>query len=110
MHKIALFQLVLNDIFNLKTKPHVVRKGKIIWPGNIDCMGVYYGDTVRGKPKHRIEYFYKTSDENIFATLAHEYVHAWQYENDFELEHDHPSFKTWESYFKKHFDLELQFD
>lgn len=109
MDKITLYKIILNDIFNLRSKPHVVRKGKITWPGNIDCMGMYYGDTVKGKPKHRIEYYYKTSDENIFATLCHEYVHALQYENDLELDHDSECFKNWENYFETYWGIKLQF-
>lgn len=109
MDKVLFFRLVLDEVFMLKSKPHVVRKSKIIWPGNIECMGMYYGDKIRDKYKHRIEYYYKTTDENIFATIAHEYVHCWQMENNLELEHDNPSFIAWENYFRKHFDLELQF-
>lgn len=72
-------------------------------------MGMYYGDEVKGKFKHRIEYDYKTTPENIFTTLAHEYVHAWQMENGFELEHDTPEFIMWEKHFREYWDIDLQF-
>lgn len=109
MHTITLFKLVLDDIFQLKYTPHIVRKSKIMWPGRIDCWGMYYGEIVKNKIKHRIEYYYKTTPEIIFATLAHEYVHAWQNENGLELEHDsQEEFRNWESYFLKHFGVNLQ--
>lgn len=111
MNKILWFKLILDDIFELKTKPHIVRKGKITWPGNIDCWGMYEGEPTRnGKFRHRIEYYYKTNDETIFSTLAHEYVHAWQMEKGLELEHsEQKEFRDWEDYFLNHFDVKLQF-
>ena len=110
MDKITLYRMILGDVFQLKYVPHVVRKSRIIWPGNIECMGMYYGETTRGdRIKHRIEYYYKTTDEIIFTTLAHEYVHAWQMERNLDLDHDSPEFKMWEDYFLNHFDLKLQF-
>ena len=40
--------------------------------------------------------------------MAHEYVHAWQVENDCELLHDESSkFEYWINYFKVRFELDI---
>lgn len=111
MNKILFFKLVLQDIFKLTGNVHIVRKRNLIWPGKIPCVGMYTGEMdSRGKYQHRIEYDDRTTDENIFGILAHEFVHAWQMENGLELEHDEqPEFVEWEGYFAHHFDVELQF-
>lgn len=111
MNKILFFRLILDDIFELKSKPHIVRKRNIIWPGKIDCWGMYYGEPTKGnKFRHRIEYNYRTNDETIFTTLAHEYVHAWQNENGLELDHNKKCrFSEWEDYFLDNFGIKLQF-
>lgn len=80
-----------------------------MWPGRISCWGMYEGEWVKNKLKHRIEYNYKTTDEIIFATLAHEYVHAYQMEKDEELEHDNSTFIFWEKYFWEYYGIRLQF-
>lgn len=110
MNNILLYRLILQDIFQLEYIPHVVRKSKITWGGNTDCYGMYYGETVGKRIKHRIEYYYKTTPEIVFATLAHEYVHALQMEQNLDLDHDGEVFKYWEDYFRDHFDVELQFN
>jgi hypothetical protein len=107
MHKITLYREILGDIFHLKFPVLVVRKSRIIWPGRIDCWGLYEGEWVNKKLKHKILYNYRTSDEVIFQTLCHEYVHAWQMERDLELEHDSPEFLNWDCYFKNHWGFSL---
>lgn len=109
MNQIQLFKLVLQDIFKLKSKPLVVRRGRIMWPGKIDCWGMYSGEPTRKGFKHKIEYFYKTVPETIFSILAHEYVHAWQMENGLELEHsEQKEFRIWQRYFRRYYQIDIE--
>lgn len=44
----------------------------------------------------------------IFATMAHEYVHAWQEENELELAHSgQKQFRIWRDYFKEYYNLDI---
>lgn len=107
MDKILLYRLILQDTFNLEYPVLVVRKSRIIWPGNISCWGLYEGEWIRAKLKHKISYNYRVDDETIFQTLAHEYCHAWQMEKELELEHDSPEFISWDNHFKTHWGFSL---
>ena len=110
MDQIVLFKTILGEVFRLKSPVLLVKRKKITWPGNIDCYGLYTGEELgNGKHKHKIEYYYCTDSETIFTTLAHEYVHAWQMENNMELEHDNPAWIMWEKHFREWWGIELQF-
>lgn len=107
---IELFTLILDDIFQLKYTPKVIRKPRLLWNNKHECWGLYYGETNnKGKIKHRIEYQFTHDKERIFTTIAHEYVHAWQNEHGLNLEHsEQKEFRKWKKYFEKHFNVMLE--
>lgn len=107
MHKMTLYRTILGEIFPLKYPVLIVRRKSIIWPGNVPCWGLYSGEWIGNKLKHKIEYNYRTGDETVFKTLCHEYVHAYQMELGEELEHDNPTFLLWEDHFVNHWGFSL---
>lgn len=109
MNQIQLFNIILQDTFKLKSKPFVVRRGRIMWPGKIPCWGMYSGEMIKNKFRHKIEYYYKTNPKTIFSILAHEYVHAWQMENNLELEHSkQKEFRVWLRYFRRYYGVDIE--
>lgn len=110
MDNITLYKLILEGIFNLQNHVWVKPRRNILWPGKIPCWGMYTGEHMGGKKfDHRIEYNPQATEKQIFATLAHEYVHAWQMEMGLELEHEEQeAFRDWEQYFKTHYGVNLQ--
>lgn len=107
--QIKLFCLILDDIFELKRKPRVIGKNTLKWEKNGDAWGLYYDEQKKGKFNHRIEYYQRSTPERIFTTIAHEYVHCWQVENNLELSHsEQPEFLKWKKYFKKYFDIAIE--
>lgn len=103
---IALFEAVLKDIFKLKCMPYVSKVRALKFDGE-QCWGMYDGHQPKpGKFVHKIRIARDCGTDiyQLFGTIAHEYVHAWQHENGFEVDHDAKSgFKKWQKYFQKHF-------
>ena len=105
---IALFEAILKDIFKLKSKPHVSKTKSLKFDGEM-CWGMYDGyEKKPGKFVHKIRIATNTGTDinQLFATIAHEYVHAWQHEKGLEIDHSY-SFKKWQFYFKKYFEIEI---
>lgn len=105
-----LFQLILQDEFKLKSRINFAKTKVIRFDGD-SCMGLYEGET-NGKNKwiHKIRI--ATSEvktpEDLFATLAHEYVHAWQMEQGKDLDHDKASgFAKWREHFKTCYNVDI---
>lgn len=108
--KTRLFQLILQDEFKLKSRVNFAKTRVLRFDGD-SCMGMYEGET-NGKNKwlHKIRVATSEvkTDEDLFSTLAHEYVHAWQMEHGLDLGHDTESgFTQWRDYFQKNYRLDI---
>jgi len=105
-----LFQLMLQDEFKLKHRIHFAKNKVLLYDG-ASCMGMYIGEKFSEKKilhKIRIATTEVKSDIDLFTTLAHEYVHAWQMENDLDIAHNAESrFTEWREYFKCYYDLDI---
>lgn len=108
--ELQLFRCILQDTFNLRSHVHV-RVSKQIRLDREDCYGLYYGEKLSPKRSlHSIRVSKKLhkTPEQYFATLAHEWVHAWQTEHDKELDHDAASgFDMWREYFMDNYSIDL---
>lgn len=105
---VRLFQLMLQDIFKLKS--HVnFRKNRVIRMDGASCFAVYEGYRINAK-KHFHIIRLATSEIkdqiDLFATMAHEYVHAWQMENDKELDHE-KEFEIWRKHFLTCYNVDI---
>ena len=107
MNNIEFFRLILQDEFNLKNYVWIKPKRNIRWAKSIKCFGMYEGEHIRGdKYSHIIEFDKTMCDYDIFRTLAHEFIHAWQMENNLELEHEEQKeYKEWADYFLEYYDF-----
>jgi hypothetical protein len=107
---VRLFQLMLQDEFKLKSRVNFAKCKVLRFDGD-SCMGMYEGDKISDKKyNHKIRFATSEikSDIDLFTTLAHEYVHAWQMENDNDLGHDKKSgFTQWRDYFNKNYGVDL---
>jgi hypothetical protein len=108
--KFKLFQLMLQDEFNLKHRVNFAKCKVLRFDGD-SCMGMYEGEKISEKKiNHKIRFATSEikSDLDLFTTLAHEYVHAWQMENDLDICHDSESgFTEWREYFKTFYDIDI---
>ena len=107
---VRLFEEILKNEFKLKSKVEFKKKKIIKFDGDL-CFGDYLGEKIKkNKFSHRIRVATSemNSDFQLFATMAHEYAHAWQIENDLELDHDKKSgFKYWIKHFKNHYQIDI---
>ncbi len=103
---IALFEAVLKDIFNLKCKPYISKVKSLKFDGDA-CLGMYDGEELKkGKFIHKIRLARDSIADihELFGTIAHEYVHAWQHEQGLDVDHSVKSgYKTWQKYFMKNY-------
>ena len=107
--QLELFEHMLLDIFKLKMKPVTIFSREIKFEKS-ECYGLYSAVDTRSSYFHKIRISRKLikKPEQLFAVMAHEYVHAWQVENDCELLHDESSkFEYWINYFKVRFELDI---
>ena len=108
--KTRLFQLILQDTFKLKSRVNFAKTKVLRFDGD-SCMGMYEGEKISPKRynhKIRIATSEIKSDQDLFSTLAHEYVHAWQMENDKDITHDTKSgFTQWRKYFLAYYGVDL---
>jgi hypothetical protein len=108
--RLRLFQLILQDEFKLKHRVNFAKTKVIRFDGDL-CMGLYEGEKVSDKKvNHKIRFATSEikSDRDLFSTLAHEYVHAWQMENDNDLGHDKDSgFAQWREYFNDTYGVDI---
>ena len=105
-----LFQLILQNEFKLKNRVNFAKTKVLRFDGD-SCMGMYEGENISDKKinhKIRIATSEVKSDFDLFSTLAHEYVHAWQMEHGLDLGHDAKSgFTQWREYFHKNYAVDL---
>ena len=108
--KTRLFQLILQDEFKLKSRVNFAKTKVLRFDGD-SCMGMYEGEKVSDKKylhKIRVATSEVKTDEDLFSTLAHEYVHAWQMEQDKDLRHDtETGFTQWRKYFLAYYGIDL---
>jgi hypothetical protein len=101
---------MLQDEFKLKHRINFAKTKVLRFDGD-SCMGMYEGEKFSEKKinhKIRIATSEMKSNIDLFTTLAHEYVHAWQMENDLDIAHNTESrFTEWREYFKCYYDLDI---
>lgn len=106
---IELFKLILQDEFCLKSEPKIVIK-KLLELDGEHCFGLYYGDKIKKRFRHKIK-ISKLENQSVitlFNTLAHEYIHCWQLENDFDCLHDTETmFEVWREYFINKYQIDV---
>jgi uncharacterized protein YjaZ len=106
---VRLFQLMLQDTFKLKHRVNFAKTKVLRFDGD-SCMGMYEGEKTGKKYNHKIRIATSEvkSDLDLFSTLAHEYVHAWQMEKDIDLDHDTASgFTQWRNYFNAYYGIDI---
>jgi hypothetical protein len=114
IHKvdIALFSQILRDCMGLKVMPVIRVKSQVKMTGDL-CFGLYEGDIVKNKFVHKIIIAKSMvkSRKALFATIAHEFVHAWQMENSVEVDHSvGSSYEAWYFYFKTAYNIDITED
>jgi hypothetical protein len=91
----------LRRIFDLKGMVILKHADSIMLDGD-KCFGLHYcGVTKKDTHKHTIIIATDINNDmrSYIATLLHEYVHAWQFENGYPLGHGRNSkFKQWAKY------------
>lgn len=107
-HNIVLFDAILRDIYRLKYAPVIYVSNKIVYEDMV-CYGLYEGNeanenvhtiTLCREPVH--------NKEALFSTMAHEYCHAWQLENNLDVDHTKESlFIKWYNTFKRDYGVDL---
>jgi hypothetical protein len=94
----------LRRIFDLKGRVILKHTPQIIYDGD-NCMGLHYwGFDKNGMPKHTIiiSEEHNNNMQTYLETILHEYVHAWQFENEYPLAHSRRSrFHAWAKYLKQ---------
>jgi hypothetical protein len=106
---VILFCQIIEDEFELKSTPQIIIKKQITYFG-CEVYGMYQGFLKTKGYKHKI-WLDEGVIENklqLFATLAHEYVHAWQTENMLKLTHGAKNqFTDWNEYFCATYNIDL---
>lgn len=106
--ELRLFECILMQELRLKCKPNVRLSRSVKFDGD-PCFGLYEGEYMgRGKYVHtiRINKSAVTDSLSFFATLAHEYVHAWQMENEHDVDHG-KNFDAWCKQFAKDYCIDI---
>ena len=108
--ELELFEHMLQDIFNLKCKP-VTKFSRQIKYQRDECYGFYDGEPVsKNRFSHKIRISRKLikTSEQLFSTMAHEYVHAWQLEKGLDVYHNKEcKFDYWHNYFNVRFNIDI---
>ena len=93
----------LRRIFDIKGKVILKHAPSIFHTGD-KCFGLCYSDIEKDWPIHRI-IIAEDANSNMktyIATLLHEYVHAWQFENGYTPGHSRKNkFHQWAKYLKE---------
>lgn len=92
---------ILQKEFSLAKPVFIVSQKNLIWKKtNEACFAIYWGR----KHSHKITIHSDVfkCPVMLFATMAHEYIHAWQEENGYsKMRHNNDQFPEWAKYFKK---------
>ena len=107
---LTLYNDVLQDLFKIESYLYVRTKQMSYWD-RAYCFGLYtqWVTPSNNKMKHEILIAKREIDNELalFATMAHEYCHAWQAENEILIDHGE-SFKVWNDYFRQEYNLDIQ--
>ena len=106
---IRLFKLILKSEFNLKRQPKIQLRRQLKLDGDY-CFGLYYGDNIDNRFSHNILISVEENKtlKTLFNTLAHEYIHCWQLENNFDTLHDTATmFQVWREYFINKYQIDV---
>ncbi len=110
---IEWFAAILQTEFCLEYPVKIVQKKFLNIEENgksFECWGLYYSRySAKGNLKsHKIEFCNRCEIREIFATIAHEYVHAWQEENELKLGHtEQKQFRIWHEYFLEYYQADI---
>lgn len=102
----------LQDIFELKLEIKVLVRPLKNFQGFYELrLNVVYDEDDTPEYYHEIVVSPKCNftNEDYKSTLAHEFVHAWQHENEIKVDHG-PEFMKWVDYFKANYDLDISSD
>ena len=105
---IELFCEILQSEFKLKFIPKI-QVEKITY-FSFACFGLYEGRITKKRTKHiiTIDPQHVRSKKQLFATLAHEYVHAWQCEENLAVKHNKKTkFVAWQDYFQVKYNIDI---
>ena len=100
---VALFTQILVQEFELVCPIKIIFKNNIILDGQ-ECFGIYEGKN--GFHTITIDATISKIPECLFAIMAHEFVHAWQNENNLKknwaknMHNSKLGFTQWKKYFK----------
>jgi Zn-dependent peptidase ImmA (M78 family) len=104
--EIALFSAVLADELKLLSIPIVEVKPSIKWK-KCPCWGLY----ITNDNKNHIVWLARnaiTTKSELFAVMAHEFVHAWQTEKGYNTGHGAKSkFDYWANYFAYWYNFDI---
>lgn len=104
--EIALFSAILVGELKLRSVPVVVVKPSIKWEDCV-CWGLYLTDDDKNHTV-RLARDAITTKEELFAVMAHEFVHAWQIENNYNTGHGAKSkFDYWINYFSYWYNFDI---
>ena len=102
---IELFQAIAEGEIQI-CKPVVLRVYKSVKLDGIDCIGLYTDlDDYHEIKLSRSEIWTRAE---LFATIVHEYIHAWQSENDLPVNHSSAGrFPHWRRKILNRFDIDI---
>lgn len=102
---ILLFQAIAESETRI-CKPVILRVCRSIKVGGVDCIGLYTDmDDFHEIKLSRSEIWTKPE---LLATVIHEYIHAWQSENNLPLNHSRSGdFTYWQRRIKRNYNLDI---
>jgi hypothetical protein len=102
---IELFQSIAESEIRL-CKPVSLRVCKTVKLNSVYCVGLYEDEWDYHSIKiSRAEIW---NPVELFATIIHEYIHAWQSENDLPVNHSSAGrFPNWRKYFRRYYNIDI---
>lgn len=102
---IELFQSIAETEFRIR-KPVILRVCKSVKLDSDYCVGLYEDeDDFHSIKISRAEIW---NPVELFATIMHEYAHAWQSENgEDSLAHNTVNFRKFRKHFRAHYNIDL---
>ena len=102
---LELFQRIAESEIGIR-RPVVLQVCKTIQLDGDYCVGLYEDlDDYHLIKLSRAEIW---TPSELFATIVHEYIHAWQSENDLPVDHDADSqFPNWQQYILENYQVDI---
>lgn len=102
---LELFQLVAESETGIR-RPVVLQVCKTVQLDGDYCVGLYEDEGDYHLIKLSRAEIWTPSE--LFATIVHEYIHAWQSENDLPVDHDADSqFPDWQQYILENYQVDI---